>query len=229
MARIEDYEQIVDDLKVLVAAVAPGEPRRFAGLQKLVDEGVDVIGSVLPDFTLEPPVTEIEVIAFERRHGIRLPEEYRMFLLHCGRGGAGPYYGMFVLGQTDDGDGLKPWRERDGFVGTLAKPFPHAEPWNDLTGEPDDDLLNENETEYERQLDAFEARYFAELDGATPICHMGCALRFWLVVTGSETGNIWADHRVDHKGLFPVAGKNSNRVNFYQWYREWLDDELAKI
>ncbi|MCE5229910.1 SMI1/KNR4 family protein [bacterium] len=207
MSEIENYDQIIDDLLILSAS------------------SVSVFGSDYHDFVLHPPVLENELVEFERKHKIRLPDEYRGFLLRCGRGGAGPFYGLFDFQCTDDGA----WNEGDGFVGILANPFPYTESWNDLTGEPADDLLDKDEDEYERQLNVFESRYWAPLDGAIPICHLGCNLRQWLVISGPEAGHVWADNRVDLKGLSPLPGKNSERITFYHWYRDWLDEVLSTM
>ena len=88
----------------------------------------------------------------------------------------------------------------------------------------------ENEDEYERVFDAFEARYWSVslMNGAFPICHIGCALRLWLVVTGKETGNIWFDSRADFKGVSPLLLRSGARATFTSWYSEWLEEELAK-
>lgn len=206
-----DYAAIRDALATLRAAVPP--PRVF--------------GSGVHAFQLNPPLGEAEVSAFEVAHRVTLPNDYRGFLTEAGNGGAGPYYGLFRLGEMDDG----PWREGDGFVGVLAEPFPHVGPWNDLTGRPEfddsraDDL--ESEDEHGERLDAWEAEYFrtVNVNGAVPICHLGCAQRQWLVVTGPEAGNVWDDRRVDHDGLRPVVS-DRRRVSFLEWYCGWLDDAI---
>jgi len=186
----------------------------------------DFFGSNAHQYILNPTLSEATLQEFETRHAIQLPKEYRCFLLEVGNGGAGPHYGLFKLGETDSGWGHSSWAESDGFVGDLSESFPHTEPWNDLTGEPD----NEKGCEeiYEAQLTAFEERYWASanVNGAIPICHLGCALRQWLVVTGPEAGNVWCDDRADLKGLFPLIGKTGDRVTFYRWYRTWLDEAL---
>ena len=186
----------------------------------------DIFGAETHEFALNPPLTESEVAAFESAYRVALPAEYRLFLLHVGNGGAGPYYGLFRLGEMDDGFEFEQWEE-GAFVGELAAPFPHSDPWNDLTGEPDDDY--DDEEVYEQSLDEFDERYFdpALMNGAIPICHLGCALRQWLVVTGPEAGNVWCDDRADRRGTYPLTAPGKKRVTFYQWYRDWLDEVLT--
>jgi len=129
---------------------------------------------------------------------------------------------MFKLGEMDDGFDFAPWGD---FVGQLSAPFRHADAWNDLTGMPDRNDMNEDAYE------AFEQRYYDTrlVDGAIPICHLGCALRQWLVITGSEDGNVWGDDRADHKGLYPLRATAHDRLRFFEWYRSWLDEVLARL
>jgi hypothetical protein len=189
----------------------------------------EVFGSDTHEFEINPPVSEARLQEFKGRHGIHLPEDYRGFLLHVGNGGAGPYYGLFALGETDGAWENVVWEDHPGFVGDLAVPFPHTEAWNDLDGEPEYDGTKEEE--YERQLDIFEARYFSprQVAGAVPICHLGCNLRQWLVVKGPERGHVWCDDRADHEGLSPLQTPTRARVTFMEWYLEWLNEALANL
>jgi hypothetical protein len=183
-------------------------------------------------FILNPPLGENEVRAFEELHHISLPADYRHFVTHISNGGAGPYYGVFPLGQWDGtGNKLNSWNEKDGFIGVLSEPFPLRDAWNDLCGQPSGDLIDTNLEEYERQLAAFEKIYWdtARVNGAFPICHLGCALRIWLVVSGDEKGHLWLDRRADDQGLSPLTLKNRLRATFSTWYQEWLDDALQSL
>ena len=159
-------------------------------LQRLTIAAPEIFGANGHHFTLNAPLVEAEVLAFERQHAIELPPEYRRFLIDLGNGGAGPYYGIFPLGAFDGADGdMVAWGD---FVGSLAEPFAFREQWNDLTGRPDNALADSDEEEYARRMDAFERRYWhrSVMNGAFPICHEGCALRIWLVVSGVD-GQIW--------------------------------------
>jgi hypothetical protein len=208
------------------------------GLRRLREATVPlkVFGSEAHGFRTHPPLSEQAVREFEVQHRVTLPLEYRRFLLHVGNGGAGPAYGLFKLGEMDDGFGHNRWTENGGFVGVLSQPFPHTGPWNDLSEEPVYDESREHdpawENEYQRQMNAWGDRVYwntANVNGAVPICHRGCALRQWLVVTGPEAGNVWDDHRTDHGGLKPVQQPGRERVTFLPWYRAWLDEALRQL
>jgi hypothetical protein len=186
-----------------------------------------VFGEDSHGYELHAPLSEEEVSAFESQHGVRLPDDYRQFLTRVGNGGAGPYYGLFRFGEMDDGFDYGPWGE---FVGQLSLPFPHTSAWNDLTGKPDDQAAMDSD-EYDALIEAFDQKYYdsRQVDGAIPICHLGCALRQWLVISGPETGNVWCDDRADYKGLHPLETQGRVRTSFFEWYRDWLDEVLSKV
>ncbi len=58
--------------------------------------------------------------------------------------------------------------------------------------------------------------------GCIPICHHGCALRDWLVVTGPEAGHVWHDASADNLGIAPVSRPGRARTTFADWYLDWL-------
>lgn len=194
-----------------------------------------LFGALGHAFKLNPPVSEAVVANFESTHQIRLPDDYRSFLIHVGNGGAGPAYGVFKLQEMDDGHADKKWTQGDGFVGTLAAPFPHNQPWNDLSGrpaDPDDQAMTEEQEQAQcDRLDEWESSHYwnsRQVNGAIPLCDMGCALRQWLVISGDEAGHVWNDFRADERGLSPVQIGSLQRVTFLQWYQSWLDDALKQ-
>jgi hypothetical protein len=108
----------------------------------------DVFGADVHRFQLNPPRPEADVLEFEVRHGVTLPREYREFLIDIGDGGAGPFYGIFPLGEVDSSFKLRVWEEFD--VGVLSEPFPFEQKWNDLSAMPHE-LVNRDESEYWKQ------------------------------------------------------------------------------
>ena len=193
--------------------------RRLRPSQSGVDHG----------FELNPVIAEDRVEAFEQGYSIRLPSEYRDFLVQIGNGGAGPYYGVFALGTVDDGFAVRDWKVNDNLVGDPSKPFRFEEAWNDTSNMPPEDFPEENEEEYWRRMEDFEKGYWsAELmNGANPICHQGCALRIWLVVTGPQSGELWDDRRSEYEGIRPLRLADGSRATFGAWYSEWLEQSLA--
>ena len=118
-------------------------------------------------FRLNPPLSEWQVRDFEDRHGIRLPEGYRLFLLHLGDGGAGPYYGLHPLSRALD-------LADEPIEGDLARPCPL------VPGMPrEDDWLE--------RLGCSAEECFR---GAIPIVHQGCTYYSLLVVSGAARGRV---------------------------------------
>ena len=51
---------------------------------KAADKDLEVFGASSHKYHLNPPVSEAEVLAFEQKYGLTLPEGYRDFLLTIG-------------------------------------------------------------------------------------------------------------------------------------------------
>jgi SMI1 / KNR4 family (SUKH-1) len=206
-----DFSRIKDALVSLEAL----QPRVF---------GVDS-----HDFHANPTLSEADILTFEKEHRVSLPDDFRQFLTNVGNGGAGPFYGVFPLGEMDDNFGYRRWQEGDGMVGILSEPFPFQEEWNDLSTMPSEDLLDQDPSEYDRQMELFERAYWSAslVNGAFPICHEGCALRILLVVNGAVAGYLWEDRRSEDGGLKPLRLADGSLAMFAGWYCEWLECSLA--
>src|SRR5262249_9650414 len=98
--------------------MTPLDPIRVRdALSRLASSGSAIFGANGHHFLLNPPRPENEVSAFEQRHCIRVPSDYRHFITQVGDGGAGPFYGVFPLGFIDGSSSeLQRWEEEDGFV-----------------------------------------------------------------------------------------------------------------
>jgi hypothetical protein len=214
----------------------------------VLDAHRKAFGAIGHHHQLRPLARPGDVAAFERAHAIRLPPEYRAFLLRVGNGGVGPFYGIHPLGQDTDG----PWKtEPFAAVGRLGSPFPHRAPWN-LSEEELTALAPDDEEDEDNEPIELEREYFAPIDGAFPIADEGCGMCTVLVVSGPEAGTVWRDARADfdgirpwgsggavHEGCFTFAtflpsgeARRANaeaarlRLSFLDWYELWLAQAL---
>ncbi len=146
-------------------------------------------------FRLRPPLTESLVREFEDRHGIQLPEGYRLFLLNLGDGGAGPYYGLLPLDRALD--------VADEPVGDfLARPSPL------LPGMPRD----------EDWMDVLGCTIENCYQGTIAIIEQGCSYYSLLVVSGQARGRVV---NVDLEHQSPYFPED---MDFLSWYERWLDE-----
>lgn len=168
---------------------------------------------------------------------MRLPGEYRSFLVEAGRGGAGPAYGLFPVRRVDGR-----WRwEGDGAdltdLGTLGQPFPHVEAFNPADELPDPPV--EEDFSSPEDFNAAEDAYWEKHDevvyrpehsiGLLYLCHLGCAQREALVVSGPARGRMWADDTADGGGFRPLVDGDGTPLGFARWYRQWLDNAEAQL
>lgn len=193
-----------------------GIKRRIEILRK-ADPDFRIHGSNQHKYVLNTRLTESEILAFESEHSIRLPQQYRQFLLLVGNGGAGPGYGLERLGCIYNED----WGRMTALIGQLNEVFPYDNKWN----EPPIDANLPVEQQYRVQDEYWDSK---QVNGAVPICHLGCNQRQMLIVKGSERGHVWFDDRADWCGLYPVRTDSKNRATFLEWYEEWLNNSLQK-
>ncbi|MBT0768443.1 SMI1/KNR4 family protein [Kineosporia sp. J2-2] len=193
---------------------------------------IRVFGSQLHAFGLAPHLDENEIAEAEGQFGIRLPDDYRAFLGEVAAGGAGPYYGLFPLAR--DGQGRWGWTG-DGAelteITSLAAPFAPTDVTRQLreheAQQPDED----DDEDLERWQERAEEILWepSRSVGALCLCHRGCALRKWLVVSGPRRGQIWDDSRVDGLDLGPDATAEGAPLTFGRWYLDWLETAEAKV
>jgi len=179
------------------------------------DKKHGVFGASGHGWKLTPKLTPAEIAAVEKQWRVKLPDDYRTFLLEIGAGGAGPAYGVFPLVRER---GAWRWKGDGGdLTRDLATPFPHTKAWN-KTFEPRKPS-KESEDDYGARRDQWNEDVYwhpKQTAGAICICHEGCALRDWLVVTGKQRGMMWSDDRADDRGLAPM------KKTFAEWYLAWL-------
>lgn len=148
---------------------------------------------------LNPVLSESDVRAFELRHNIVLPIEYRNFITMIGNGGEGPVgYGIDRLGEvaSDMGqDEVKIWSD----LLYVKDVFPFTKYW----------VWDDGELTIEGTKEDLKK-------GSIYIGNDGCGMYWHLIITGPERGIPW---QFCEEGIQPVCP----RRNFLQWYEDWLD------
>jgi len=184
-------------------------------LRSVVRGGFQPFGAEDHGFRLRSLLTERQVAAFEARHAIELPLEYRSFITRVADGGAGPAYGMYSLEEAL----TNPWRGPvpDDFLST---PFPHADAYNPYQHSEVESFWQRVESGEVSETEA-ERRDLYQTAGTLVLCYEGCGYLHFLVVTGPARGQMWLDGRCSDQGFFPLG------VGFLDWYERWLDSTLA--
>ena len=189
---------------------------------KEADKDLEVFGADAHQYHLNPFVSEAEVLAFEQKYGVQLPECYRAFMLTIGDAKAkksdfiaGPYFGLYAFGTCVD-ELLYEKIETYLKAPCNLSPDMTREEWDALT----DPLLPSEEEEEED-----EDKYFAErakvFGGLLPLGSQGCTYEHALVLNGKYAG------RVVNVDLDLAQPKFAFETNFLDWYERYLDEVIS--
>ncbi|WP_454998777.1 SMI1/KNR4 family protein [Capnocytophaga granulosa] len=189
---------------------------------KAADKDLEVFGASSHKYHLNPPVSEAEVLAFEEKYGVSLPEDYRAFVQTIGNANAqkletmaGPYYGLYAFGTQVD-DLLYEGSEIYLKAPCALSPDMTQEEWETLS----DPLLSSEEDEEDD-----DDKYFAErakvFGGLLPLGSQGCTYEHALVLNGKYAG------RVVNVDLDLAQPKFAFEANFLDWYERYLDEVIS--
>ena len=189
---------------------------------KAADKNLEVFGADAHQYHLNPPVSEAEVLAFEKKYGVQLPECYRAFMLTIGDAKAkksdfiaGPYYGLYAFGTSLDS---LLYEKIETYLKAPCNLSPDMtqEEWETLS----DPLLSSEEEEEED-----DDKYFAErakvFGGLLPLGSQGCTYEHALVLNGKYAG------RVVNVDLDLAQPKFAFETNFLDWYERYLDEVIS--
>jgi len=189
---------------------------------KAADKNLEVFGADAHQYHLNPPVSEAEVLAFEKKYGVQLPECYRAFMLTIGDAKAkksdfiaGPYFGLYAFGTSLDS---LLYEKIETYLKAPCNLSPDMtqEEWETLS----DPLLSSEEEEEED-----DDKYFAErakvFGGLLPLGSQGCTYEHALVLNGKYAG------RVVNIDLELAQPKFAFEANFLDWYERYLDEVIS--
>ncbi|POP43574.1 SMI1/KNR4 family protein [Superficieibacter electus] len=167
------------------------------------DPEYKVFGASRWKYQWPEPASEREVAAWEEKHGVVLPREYRIFLRYIANGGPGFAYGLYSLDNTE-------------IYGDIQKesPIPLYMTQQDV------DALNARRNPlYGDPEDSEKCLFF---DGSLVIMTQGCAFDICLVVTGQHRGRLMQTDGDEEQPFVFVYDQN-----FLDWYERWLDNFIA--
>ena len=196
---------------------------------KAADKDLEVFGAKGHKYHLNPPVSEAEVLAFEEKYGVQLPECYRAFMLTVGDAKAkksdfiaGPYYGLYAFGTSLDS---LLYEKIETYLKAPCNLSPDMtqEEWEKLSAPLElDDFENDEEEGYVIEV---EDKYFAErakvFGGLLPLGSQGCTYYQALVLNGKYAG------RVVNVDLDLAQPKFAFETNFLDWYERYLDEVIS--
>ena len=195
---------------------------------KAADKDLEVFGASSHKYHLNPPISEAEVLAFEEKYGVSLPEDYRAFVQTIGNANAqkletmaGPYYGLYAFGTQVD-DLLYEGSEIYLKAPCALSPDMTQEEWEKLSAPLETD---EEELEEEGYVIEVEDNYIEEcgkvFGGLLPLGSQGCTYYHALVLNGKYAG------RVVNVDLDLAQPKFAFETNFLDWYERYLDEVIS--
>jgi hypothetical protein len=145
-----------------------------------------------------PPVPRSEVSAFESKHHVTLPDEYRAFLLEFGPGGTGP-----------GDDGILPLSRA---FEAMMDPYPEA-------------LAEEAVLDPERKFKDYKEREPAR--GTVTLTYGGFYQTYFLLVVSGATRGRLCRFSPDSLQVDWVDSASGEPVGFLAWYEDYLERLLA--
>lgn len=189
---------------------------------KAADKNLEVFGADAHQYHLNPPVSEAEVLAFEKKYGVQLPECYRAFMLTIGDAKAkkldflaGPYFGLYAFGTSVDS---LLYEKIETYLKAPCNLSPDMtqEEWETLS-----DPLLPSEEEEEDDDDKYFAERAKVFGGLLPLGSQGCTYEHALVLNGKYAG------RVVNVDLDLAQPKFAFETNFLDWYERYLDEVIS--
>jgi hypothetical protein len=184
-------------------------------IAKNEDKALKVFGASSHKYKIGKTVSADQIIHFETEYNLKLPEDYKAFLLHIGNGGksdqdaaAGPSYGIFPFGKNLE-EFIYSNAENCFKQDCRIYPKMSDEFWKELTKN-----IDENDDISHEDFDAELGKMFA---GILPIASQGCSYYYGLVLNGEFKGRVVNIDIDRQKPFFTFES------NFLDWYERWLD------
>jgi SMI1 / KNR4 family (SUKH-1) len=175
------------------------------------DPDLRVFGACEHRYEFNPPVTAVQVAQFENLHRIKLPEEYVAFITTIGNGGpghyggAGPFYGIYPLGE---------FKYMIGCNGLLSSPGIISSQLTEAIWKKHTSLFQSDQ--FEESVE-YDRKYNELFQGLLPIGTQGCNFQTMLSLHAPDKGRVV---NIDQDLQMPLFALQHT---FLDWYEAWLD------
>ncbi len=190
---------------------------------KLKDRRKKIDNANSHQYYLAPPIAEQEVVAFENKFQISLPEDFRLFITQIGNGGksiydnsgAAPYAGIYPLDENNM-ENLLPNPEIYLSKPCILSTETTHEEWEEFIKKiSESNKTSQSEADY---LTINDILY----QGLLPIGSQGCSYYTAIILNGIYRGKV-VNTDVDNFNKPFICYEN----NFLDWYERWLDEIMA--
>lgn len=188
------------------------------------------------DLDLPRPLLPAELDEAEEQLGVRLPQEYRHFLLEVAAGVPGGLPAPNLAPLVRNAAGRWRWDN----VGTrtdesrLSEPFPAREVDEPPENEPrradfaSEEAYRAELAAWENEEPPYDRDPVDDLTrGAVCLHALGCGDAIWLVVGGPSAGRMWADHFAHDAGLYALRTARRAPLTFRAWFLDTCPYDVA--
>ncbi|BDD10825.1 hypothetical protein FUAX_32570 [Fulvitalea axinellae] len=182
------------------------------------DPDLKVFGADSHNYSLGSPANAEDVMAFEKKYSVSLPDCFKAFILQVGNGGsgfqtsgAGPFYGIYPF---DKGVGYLMYDDIEMYLKKDCTLWPGItdEDWEKISEKAESDDISDDE--YEEEI----GRIYG---GILPIGSQGCTYLHGMVLAGKYRGKVVNMDMDFQKPRFTFED------NFLDWYERWLDEVIS--
>lgn len=187
---------------------------QYQDILNSIEEFKRVFGS---EYKFLSVVTEQELSSFEKKFNVKIPSEYRWFLLNVANGIVNKdKYGFDIVSKVMFTDF---YYDKDEFNPSLSFNWDKKVVSYDYASDdyPYEKVINED-------LD-----YFTECtNGQISILGRGCGGCDFIIVNGKEYGNVWIDNYTSMSEVYPDYDlkRDLKRLNFFEWLIKSIERKI---